>query len=225
MKTLKISISGFLAMVLIGLMSMTCFAVDTSDQPLKGPTKTFIEMCDCLFTNSTEYRALDKGQNDVTNAFISSHASDYQSRDYDTLWKAFRAELYGITWRTEEEISTFGNVVNRTVEDNFYVVDGTTGTVPEFDFEMLYAVSGDYSYDTSTHEFLDHSDARVSLDSFHGGAYFTPSVYNKRSNVSVNGNRINFTGGFSLKVAFDYHTYHTTQNFGPYSGTVTGYAQ
>jgi len=221
-KKLKTFVSSFLAVVMLCLASMTCFAADTSSQPLTGPTKMFVEMCDNLFNNPTKYRALDKGQNDVTNAFVNSHVSDYQNNNYDALWDAFRAELYAITWRTEKKIDTRGSVATRTVEDSFYVVDGTTGTRPEFAFEMLYTVSGDYSYDISTYEFLDHSSARVSVDSFHAGDYFTYSVKNENSNVRVNGNQIKFTGSFSLDVTV---IFGKTIGFGPYYGTVTGYAQ
>lgn len=77
---------------------------------------------------------------------------------------------------------------------------------------MLYTVSGDYSYDISTYEFLDHSSARVSVDSFHAGDYFTYSVKNENSNVRVNGNQIKFTGSFSLDVTV---IFGKTIGFGP----------
>lgn len=225
MKKLKNFVSGFLAIALLCLASMTCFAQGMSNQPVTGPTPTFIKMCNNLFNNSTEYRALDKGQNDVTEMFVSRHASEYKSNDYNALWDAFGTELYAITWRNETEIGARGNIANRTVEDYFYVADRADDTTPQLAFEMTYVVSGDYSYDMSTLELLDYSKARISVDAFHGGSAYSYSEYNKRSDVSVSGNQVRFTASFSLRVKFKYNVYETTHDFGPYYGSVVGYIQ
>lgn len=231
MKKLKNFVSGFLAIALLCLASMTCFATDASSQTVTGPTPTFIKMCNNLFNNPTEYRALDNSQNDVTEMFISRHASDYQSNDYNALWDAFGNELYAITWENEKKINTRGRIAQRTAEKSFYVTDGTTETIPEVAFEMLYTISGDYSFDEATKQIVDYSDARLTIDSFHGGACFDYHVFDETTNATVTSgnNRVNFRATFSINVEYDIPVgvfpVKGNVDFGPYSGSVTGYAQ
>lgn len=231
MKKLKAVFSTALAIAMTFIVSTSCFAATPSNQGLTEPTEKFIEMCDNLFNNPEEYKALDKGQNDVTNIFINKYASYYAAEEYGVLWDAFKDELYGIMWEDETQKSTRGTIVNRSVEKSFYVIDETTEFSPGKTFEMTYTVSGDYSFDSSSRQIVDYSNAYLNIDYFWAGSAFDYHLFNINTSATPTSgnNRVNFRATFSLTLEFEYIINHlpiqAEEDFGPYSGSVLGYAQ
>lgn len=224
----KKAISILTSFTLVFLLSMSCFATGTETTTgLTGPTPLFIEVCNNLFTNPDEYKALDKGQQDITESFVNKYKPCYYSRSYDMLWNAFKNELYGVTWETRQNVARGSDSVSK----EFYVLDETTDIMPGKTFEMLYSVSGSYTYDDDTHDILTISMAKLNVESFNAGSAFDYHLFDieQDSNIGSNGKRAIFRVSFSLTLEFEYDLdgipVWGEEDFGPYSGTVVGYPQ
>ena len=231
MKKLKAIFSTALAFAMTFIVSTSCFATSPSNQGLTEPTERFVEMCDNLFNNPEEYKALDKAQNDVTNMFINKYAPYYNSKEYNVLLDAFKLELYRIIREKETQKPTTGTLDDRSVEKSFYVIDETTEFSPGKTFEMTYTVSGDYSFDSSTRQIVDYSDAQLNIDYFWAGSAFDYHLFGVSTSATPTSgnNRVNFRATFSLTLEFEYDINNfpitAEEDFGPYSGSVLGYAQ
>lgn len=67
-----------LVCVLVSAMACPAFAATTEDQEgLTGPTDLFVDICDELFSEDSEYRAIDNNGNDVTAQFLAEY--DYMA--------------------------------------------------------------------------------------------------------------------------------------------------
>ena len=91
-----------LVCVLVSAMACPAFAATTEDQEgLTGPTDLFVDICDELFSEDSEYRAIDNNGNDVTAQFLAEYDDAYAAGNYELIWNAVKDELDTITWRRE----------------------------------------------------------------------------------------------------------------------------
>lgn len=148
------------------LAAAAVFAVIWARAGLRKPTDLFCEVCDGLFSQTENYVALDKQQNDVTQTFVSEYADAYNQKDYDTLWQAVREELYAITRQEEKQ----GDNKKCQVEKKYYVLDCVGEGINSVTFEMLYRINTDLTKQGSD---LEEIGAPVfNIDVFHvGNAY------------------------------------------------------
>ena len=118
-----------LVCVLVSAMACPAFAATTEDQEgLTGPTDLFVDICDELFSEDSEYRAIDNNGNDVTAQFLAEYDDAYAAGNYELIWNAVKDELDTITWR--REMPTPRLVMNGSASDYFYVLDETTDHMP-----------------------------------------------------------------------------------------------
>lgn len=145
------------------LAAAAVFAVIWARAGLRKPTDLFCEVCDGLFSQTENYVALDKQQNDVTQTFVSEYADAYNQKDYDTLWQAVQEELYVITRQEERQ----GDNKKCQVEKKYYVLDCVGEGINSVTFEMLYRINIDLTKQGSD---LEEIGAPVfNIDVFHAG--------------------------------------------------------
>ena len=68
---------------------------------LKGPSEVFIDVCDQLFAEGSDCKAIEKSGNDVTEQFLRDHREEYRSGDYAAIWEAITNSSITITTPTE----------------------------------------------------------------------------------------------------------------------------
>ncbi|MFY9358389.1 MAG: hypothetical protein WAQ54_00235 [Bacillota bacterium] len=218
------------------MMAARCYPVYASDDigvGLRGPTRLFVETCNQFFSDPMNYRALDKDQTDVSLVFYQRYLEKYRNQDFAALWKAFLNELYCITWSQIQTMNRSGNsfepmTIDRYVSDTFYVLDSTTEHMPGKTFELLYTVSGGYTFEGR--RIVAYTDAVLNIDSFNAGALFTYTLRNISTNARLGPNNLSVTFSASFNLDLHFNSLRIpgfewwTESFGPYSGSVTGYA-
>lgn len=215
--------------VLISAISCPALAVVAEDQGegLTGPTELFIDICDELFSGNSEYKAIDKSGDDVTAQFLVDYQDAYVVENYTLIWEAVKENLETITWR--REMPTPRLLMNGSASDYFYILDETTEHMPGKTFEMLYSVSGTYRYHDSNGQISECSDAVLSIEAFNAGALFSYELFDISTNERIAANKLSvtFSATFSLTLCFgSLNVPGLTwweEDFGPYSGSVTGY--
>ena len=217
-----------LVCVLVSAMACPAFAATTEDQEgLTGPTDLFVDICDELFSEDSEYRAIDNNGNDVTAQFLAEYDDAYASGTYALIWNAVNDELDTITWR--REMPTPRLVMNGSASDYFYVLDETTDHMPGKTFEMLYSVSGTYKYHDSNGQITECSDAVLNIESFNAGALFSYTLFNISTNERIAANKLSVTFSATFSLTMSYGSLNVPgltwweEDFGPYTGSVTGY--
>ena len=68
---------------------------------LNGPSEVFIDVCDQLFAEGSDCKAIEKSGNDVTEQFLRDHREEYLSGDYAAIWEAITNSSITITTPTE----------------------------------------------------------------------------------------------------------------------------
>ena len=227
-RTIKKISSCLLVVCLLMLMSVTAFAQDeTEEYGLTGPTELFIDVCDDFFTENSNYKAIDKNGNDVTEAFLGESRNDYLQGDYDKIWNAVKNDLAAISW--ENDIPQTMLLMNKSVSDSFYVLDETKEHMKGKTFEMLYTISGTYMYHDSNGQVSECSDAVLDIESFNAGALFSYEQFGTSTSAKIAGNRksVTFSAKFSITLSCASLNIPGltlwTEDFGPYSNSVTGY--
>ena len=217
-----------LVCVLVSAMACPAFAATTEDQEgLTGPTDLFVDICDELFSEDSEYRAIDNNGNDVTAQFLAEYDDAYAAGNYELIWNAVKDELDTITWR--REMPTPRLVMNGSASDYFYVLDETTDHMPGKTFEMLYSVSGTYKYHDSNGQITECSDAVLNIESFNAGALFSYTLFNISTNERIAANKLSVTFSATFSRTMSYGSLNVPgltwweEDFGPYTGSVTGY--
>lgn len=217
-----------LVCVLVSAMACPAFAATTEDQEgLTGPTDLFVDICDELFSEDSEYRAIDNNGNDVTAQFLAEYDDAYAAGNYELIWNAVKDELDTITWR--REMPTPRLVMNGSASDYFYVLDETTDHMPGKTFEMLYSVSGTYKYHDSNGQITECSDAVLNIKSFNAGALFSYTLFNISTNERIAANKLSVTFSATFSLTMSYGSLNVPgltwweEDFGPYTGSVTGY--
>ena len=217
-----------LVCVLVSAMACPAFAATTEDQEgLTGPTDLFVDICDELFSEDSEYRAIDNNGNDVTAQFLAEYDDAYAAGNYELIWNAVKDELDTITWR--REMPTPRLVMNGSASDYFYVLDETTDHMPGKTFEMLYSVSGTYKYHDSNGQITECSDAVLNIESFNAGALFSYTLFNISTNERIAANNLSVTFSATFSLTMSYGSLNVPgltwweEDFGPYTGSVTGY--
>ena len=217
-----------LVCVLVSAMACPAFAATTEDQEgLTGPTDLFVDICDELFSEDSEYRAIDNNGNDVTAQFLAEYDDAYAAGNYELIWNAVKDELDTITWR--REMPTPRLVMNGSASDYFYVLDETTDHMPGKTFEMLYSVSGTYQYHDSNGQITECSDAVLNIESFNAGALFSYTLFNISTNERIAANKLSVTFSATFSLTMSYGSLNVPgltwweEDFGPYTGSVTGY--
>ena len=217
-----------LVCVLVSAMACPAFAASTEDQEgLTGPTDLFVDICDKLFSEDSEYRAIDNDGNDVTAQFLTEYDDAYVAGNYELIWNAVKDELDTITWR--REMPTPRLVMNGSASDYFYVLDETTDHMPGKTFEMLYSVSGTYKYHDSNGQITECSDAVLNIESFNAGALFSYTLFNISTNEQIAANKLSVTFSATFSLTMSYGSLNVPgltwweEDFGPYTGSVTGY--
>jgi len=221
--------SMVLAVCLLMVMSTTAFAMESDNEDgLTGPTNLFIDVCDDLFEENSNYRAIDKNGVDVTGNFLSTYRSAYMSGNYEVIWNAVKNSLSVISWKNE--IPQTRLLMNGSASDSFYVLDETTDHMPGKTFEMLYTISGTYKYHDSTGQISECSDAVLDIEAFNAGALFTYELFGVSTNSRISTDRksVTFSATFSLTLCFNSLNIPGftwwEEDFGPYSNSVTGYS-
>ncbi len=218
------------------MMAVPCFPAYASggiDVGLEGPTDLFVEICNRFFSDPMNYRALDKDRNDVSLVFYESHLEMCRNRAFAALWEAFLNELYCITWSQTQTVNNSGNnpepmTIDRSVSDSFYVLDSTTEHMPGKTFELLYTISGSYTFEGR--RIMAYTDAILNIDSFNAGALFTYTLRNISTRATLGPSNLSVTFYASFNLDLHFNSLHLpgfewwTESFGPYSNSVTGYA-
>lgn len=217
-----------LVCVLVSAMACPAFAATAEDQEgLTGPTDLFVDICDELFSRDSEYRAIDNDGNDVTAQFLAEYDDAYVAGNYELIWNAVKDELDTITW--QREMPTPRLVMNGSASDYFYVLDETTDHMPGKTFEMLYSVSGTYKYHDSNGQITECSDAVLNIESFNAGALFSYTLFNISTNERIAANKLSVTFSATFSLTMSYGSLNVPgltwweEDFGPYTGSVTGY--
>lgn len=224
-------ISLILVLCFIFSCNISSYATESTEEstPL---TPYFIEMITCLFEDTQNYRALDKSQNDVTDSFISKHLSTFNQKNYVLLLNAFKKELSSITWVEESMGYSRGSTTERNVSKKFYVVDETREIYPGRSFEIIWRIDGWFSYDTNTHDIIDHDQGRIFMDHFWAGDLFDARINGATvdARIGLNNKRVIFEGDTYVDLNFELELIDNlpilgTETVGPYYGSFVAYPQ
>ena len=212
---------------LLTLLSIVAFAQESNnDGGLKGPTNLFIEVCDNLFAENSNYRAIDKNGFDVTESFLSAHQAEYNSRNYMAIWNSVKGDLSVISW-TVESLQPY-LLMSGSVSESFYVLGETTDHMPGKTFEMTYTISGTYRYHDSTGQISECSDAVLDITRFDAGALFSYKQFATSTNSRISNDKKSVTFSARFSITLSYSALNGpgitwwTEDFGPYSNSVTG---
>lgn len=202
--------SIFSMLILLFALSIpaVCLASQNEEnQPgLSGPSDTFIEVCDNLFTDNTGgYKAIDKDGNDITTTFTEEYAEAYNSGDYQTIWQAVLDDLQCVTWpeAVQEEPQTRAAITEHPSQ-SFYVLDYLNYPFQGKTFDMSYTISGTFQYEQSNGAIVYYSGATLNVNNVNVGSDYSWGLANisTRSYTTNNNQTVVFTASFYIDFSY-----------------------
>lgn len=218
-KTYKVKkiISMLLTIILvISSYSFNLLALNTEE-----PNERFIEICNSFFSDPIKYRALDKGETDITNTFYNNHLREFNAGNYGSLWNACLAELSGFCWDNEPSLKLSGifprAILTLTHSETFVKI----GYIPQFEdrgftYQIEYTINGNYVVNDGSQIILS-ANADITFDAVTVGAQFNSEFSNISTNARISSNQktVTFQASFIMK----FYSNHYLQHLGdvPYS--------
>ncbi len=165
-----------------------------------APTRYFKEMCENLFENPQQYRAINQEDIDVTEEFVERYRDDYEKGRQRSLRNVFYKELSSITWTEKTQRKEQGKIYTDYQIHVYFL--GRWRAPEERWFEQTYRIKGFLVQDAKTEEILDYGTPRLYPEEFYGQGNLEGKVngISVRAKPTENGKDLEVWSDFSIEL-------------------------
>lgn len=142
---------------------MACAKYSDNAVGLTEPTDLFIEACDNLFAEDTNYKVIDENGCDVTEQFLEEHRAEYLSDDYVAIENAVIDTIKYFTW--EESAPQPQPLINRDVYQKYHIHKKTKGHKNNITFDLVWSITGNYKF-YDHNERIPECNAELNIEKF-----------------------------------------------------------
>lgn len=152
--------------VLLALFLLTALVMIVISIVQMAPTRYFGEMCDNLFTDPQQYRAINRENIDVTEEFVERYREDYEKGGQGKLREAFYEELSSIVWTEKTQHKEQGKIYI-DYRLHVYFLDYLQAPEKRW-YEQTYQIKGFLVKEEKTGEIVDYDSPQFSPEEFYG---------------------------------------------------------